>query len=158
MPAELGKHELGKLKVKSVEERNSKTNWVSFEGLDKKCVAWKDSKYPPTTPLAEGNEDELIIELKEETDQKDGSTFNLAWVYAFGKPKSKGSGGRGGGGSYVPKSQEEIHSAGICGVIKSGLELCSANNITEPEVARSLVWAGVEAYIDGIKQLTGGKG
>lgn len=154
MPTELGKHELGKMKVKSVEERNSKTNWVEFEGLDKKCVTWKDSKYPPATPLEAGNEDDLVIEIKEETDQRDGSTYNIAWVKSFGK-KAGGGGGGGGGKGYVPKTPEEIHSASICGVVKSGLELCAQQGITDPEKIRSVAWAGVETYIDGIKNITG---
>ena len=96
-------------KVSTIEEKQgSKGSYylVFLEGYASRLF----SKDKP--PFAEGYEGPVQIDAK---NGDNGMNFFL------GRPKTGGGGGGGfgGGKSYQPKTKEEIHSASICGVIKS---------------------------------------
>lgn len=103
------------LEVKSVHE---KVNQATLQG-GKVVKWWKDSAF--NDKLANGVTVDMKVETKPARNNPDTQETWVLEVDGVGA-KAKFGGGGGGGFKSAPKSREEIHSASVCGVIKSCIE------------------------------------
>lgn len=104
------------IKITSVEKRNTKTNWVGIEGVQKKLVAWADSK--TRLPIQEGQEGEAVIETKDETNPNTGETYKISWLKSFGGQQARA------GKPMAPKDESAI-VAQVC--LKGAIETAIHN-------------------------------
>lgn len=119
LPAELGKHTIGAATVANI-RKGDKVTQFTLEGWRGNIKVW--TKTADGMGLKIGHKfDALEIEGKE--NDYNGEISVERWFVE--PPKAGGFKGGGGGGfgrSYVPKTSEEIHSASLCGLIKSAIE------------------------------------
>lgn len=114
---------------------------VSKEGSDKTfdVKVWQNHFGKMGTPLVVGATDDADIEKKEGTK---GEEF---FLNSFG-PKKFGGGG-GGRPMNAPKTPAEIHSASLCGIIKSCIEHGKDHKAAEEWIA---------LYTKSVKSFGGG--
>lgn len=122
--------------------------FLDIEGQQKKLKFWPDQKEKFLLPLDAGTEGEAEIEVKSRVDNN-GDTVIEAWLKSFGGSKPKYGGGGGGGRQFTPKTPEEIHSASICGIVKSCIEFSEAGNFDE------FCDQAVAAYMRGMSKVCG---
>ncbi len=129
--------------------------FVKIEGQQKSLKIWPDQADKFALKLEAGVEAEATIDVVERTHSQSGEKMIEAWLKSFGgdnKGKQKGGGGYGGGKSYTPKSDAEIHSTSIAGIVKSAIEFGE-----DTEGVEDLCDIGLRMYIKGLAMVSMGK-
>ena len=131
LPKEAGQKITTSVVIESIEDRNARTKWIKVAGITQKFAAWSNV----AEKIGVGESAEAEIECKEEKGYNGGPNFNLLWLNTFGEVGKRTGGAKGGrGGGYTPKTPEEIHSASVCGIIKSCVESGHANGWTLDQI------------------------
>jgi hypothetical protein len=113
------------------------------EGVAAPLKCWKDKKFG--TPLQEGAEASAEVEVKA------GKNGNEGWINSFGGVVQGQRGGGGGGGrQFTPKTPAEIHSASLCGCVKTAFEYAAVRGITDFGEIGKLADLAFAAYWRGI--------
>ena len=137
IPTTEGTHVVGDVTIEKV---LTKGDWSRFfiEGSDRKIVI-KTADLEPNG-IKEGAKINLTVNNKAGKD-REGNNEITSW---FGKPK----GSFGGGRAFTPKSKEEIHSASLCGLIKSAIE-------SRKDDWKTVATEAIEVYAEGLKKVIG---
>jgi len=148
---DLNLNQVGKYKaaitVKSLPEPKGKVGFIEIEGQQKKIKYWVSGLSKLATPLTVGASAEAEIECKES--EYNGDTIIEAWLTSFGGASQAFQGKGGGARPYTPKSEAEIHSASIAGIVKSCLEQTDLSRFDE------LFDKALDAYCRGIERVAG---
>lgn len=134
IPTTEGTHVIGEVTIEKVATKN---DWARFwiVGCDREVVLKKEDLEP--NGIKEGAKINLTVNNRSKPDS-DGNPRITSFL---GKPQN-----RGGGRGYQPKSKEEIHSASLCGLIKSAIE-------SRQDDWKTVATEAIEVYANGLKKV-----
>lgn len=143
------------IKETPVKGEDKKPVFIKIDGQSKSLKCWPDQLEKFATLPEAGVTGEATIDVTSRTHSTTGDTVIEAWLKTFGgdnKGKQKGGGGYGGGKAYTPKTDAEIHSPSIAGIVKSAMEFCDEQTPFEDLCELGLKW-----YFKGLSMVPPGK-
>jgi hypothetical protein len=142
LPTEVGIHKIGNVTVDRVQDKG-KVIQFTLQGYKGVIKVWKSLLGEQGSITAGQAMPEFSVECKEDT--YNGEATLERWMHI---PKAQNGAGKGGGGfrPSAPKTPVEIHSASVCGIIKSAIEKGGDN--WEATAVKA-----IEIYRDGMKKV-----